>query len=296
VKEKGIKLPKHVKIVEVGPRDGLQNESKIVPAKDKIEFINKLTDTGLSVVETTSFVSAKWIPQMGDNEEVYKGITKKPGVSYPVLVPNTQGLKKALAVGVKEIAVFGGASETFSKKNINCSIDESLAKFKEVVDEAKKNDLKIRGYVSCVMGCPYEGEIDPAKVNYVSQKLYDMGCYEISLGDTIGVGTPEKTRKLFQAITGIPKEKLAAHFHDTFDRAIDNLLVALEEGVSVMDSSVAGLGGCPYAKKRVGNVCTENVVYTLHQLGIDTGVDLNQLKIVGEKISKDLDRESNSII
>jgi len=287
-----IAIPSFVKVVEVGPRDGLQNEKTIIPTPTKIEFINRLSDTGLKVIESTSFVSPKWVPQMGDNAEVFKGITKKPGVSYPVLVPNVKGLEKAVEVGVKEIAVFGAASETFSQKNINCSIDESLKRFQEVFDAAKKHNLKIRGYVSCVLGCPYEGDIAPEKVNYVAEKLYEMGCYEISLGDTIGVGTPEKTHKLFQTIKNIPKENLAAHFHDTYDKAIENLLAALEEGISIIDSSVAGLGGCPYAKKNAGNVCTENVLYMLKEIGVETGVDLNKVKEIGKWMSQEIKREN----
>lgn len=289
-------IPKFVKIVEVGPRDGLQNEATIVPTETKIDFINKLSECGLQTIETTSFVSPKWVPQMGDGFDVYTKINKKPGVSYTTLVPNPKGLESALKAGVKEIAVFGAASETFSKKNINCSIAESLGRFKDVIDVAKGNGIRIRGYVSCVMGCPYEGPISPTKVDEVAGAMYQMGCYEISLGDTIGIGTPELTRALFDGVKSVPRDKLAAHFHDTYDRAIENLLVALEYGVSVIDSSVAGLGGCPYAKKSTGNVCTENVVYTLKQLGIDTGIDLPKLAEAGNFISTFLKRENNSFV
>jgi len=290
-----INIPKFVKVVEVGPRDGLQNQKQIVPTPTKIDFINRLTDSGLKVVECTSFVSPKWVPQMGDNAEVFQKINKKAGVSYPVLVPNVKGLETALKVGVQEVAVFGAASETFSQKNINCSIEESLKRFQDVVDAAKDHNLKIRGYVSCVMGCPYEGDVAPEKVNWVAEKLYEMGCYEISLGDTIGVGTPEKTHKLFQAIKNIPKEKLAAHFHDTYDKAVENLLAALEEGVSVIDSSVAGLGGCPYAKSDAGNVCTENVLYMLEQVGVETGVNRQKVKEIGDWISKEINRNNLAV-
>jgi hydroxymethylglutaryl-CoA lyase len=296
VKKNNIQLPNFVKIVEVGPRDGLQNEKQIVPTPKKIEFINKLTDAGFKAIECTSFVSPKWVPQMGDNSEVFLGIKKKDGVSYPVLVPNVKGLETAVKVGVKEIAVFGAASESFSKKNINCSIEESFDRFKAVIDEAKKHNLKIRGYVSCVMGCPYEGDVDPEKVNLVAERLYQMGCYEISLGDTIGVGTPEKTHKMFRAIKNIPKENLAAHFHDTYDKAVENLMAALEEGISIMDSSTAGLGGCPYAGKAAGNVCTENVLYMLKELGIETGVDIKKVQEAGNWISNETKRQNLSLL
>ncbi|KAL4481154.1 hypothetical protein ABPG72_015109 [Tetrahymena utriculariae] len=297
VKQNNIKLPKLVKVVEVGPRDGLQNEATLLPAMDKIDLINRLSDCGLRTVETTSFVSPKWVPQMGDNMEVFAGIKKYPNVSYPCLVPNVKGLEQALKVGVKEIAVFGAASESFTQKNINCSIAESLERFRAVIDEAKKHNLLVRGYVSTVMGCPYQGDVDPEKVAEVSKILYDMGCYEISLGDTIGIGTPEKTDKMLAAVKKqVPVEKLAAHFHDTFDKAISNILVALEHGVSVVDSSIAGLGGCPYAKKQAGNVCTENVVYALHTLGIETGIDLLKLKQIGSDITTKLKRENMCLL
>lgn len=290
-----MKLPKKVKMVEVSPRDGLQNEPKIVPASIKIDFINQLAETGLSVIETTSFVSAKWIPQLADNYQVLTGINFKPGVSYPVLVPNMQGFEAALAAGAKEIAVFGAASETFSQKNINCSIAESLQRFAEVISAAKKHRIKVRGYVSCALGCPYEGEIKPSAVATVAEKLFELGCYEISLGDTIGVGTPKKAQDMVMAVAKkIPIKFLAAHFHDTYGQALANLLAVLECGIAVVDSSVAGLGGCPYAKGATGNVASEDVLYMLNGLGIVTGVDLNKLIAVGNFISHFLGRQSRS--
>jgi hydroxymethylglutaryl-CoA lyase len=270
---KAASFPKQVKIVEVSPRDGLQNEKEIVPAESKIQLINKLSNTGLKVVEATSFVSPKWVPQMADASEVMKGITRMNGVSYPVLTPNIKGLEAAMRAGAEEVSVFGAASESFTKKNINCTIDESLDRFEKVVKVAVEAGLKVRGYVSCVMGCPYEGDINPKVVQFVSRRLFDMGCYEISLGDTIGVGTMEKTIAMLDAID-IPIACVAAHFHNTYDRAIENLVVALAKGVSVIDSSVAGIGGCPYAKGASGNVATEDVVYMLDLLGVEHGVDL----------------------
>ncbi|KRX00174.1 hypothetical protein PPERSA_10673 [Pseudocohnilembus persalinus] len=294
VQQNNIQLPRNVKIVELGPRDGLQNEKTIVSPNDKIDFINRLNDCGFQSIEVTSFVSPKWVPQMADNKEVYSKIKKLQNVNYPVLVPNLKGLEQALEVGVKEIAVFSAASEGFTKKNINCTIEESLQKFQEIFTFCKDKNIKIRGYVSTVMGCPYDGDVNPEKVKFVSDKLFEMGCYEVSLGDTIGVGTPEKTQKLFNVFPH--RENLAAHFHDTYDKAIPNLLVALENGISVIDSSVGGLGGCPYAKTSAGNVCTENVVYTLHELGIETGIDLKKLAQVGEQITKKLGRENMSVV
>ncbi|KAJ1952461.1 hypothetical protein IWQ62_006216, partial [Dispira parvispora] len=267
-----------VKIVEVGPRDGLQNEKKVVDTAVKVDLINRLAATGLSVVEATSFVSPKWVPQMADASEVMTRINRQPGVNYPVLTPNLKGFQSALAVGAKEVAIFGAASEGFSRKNINCSIEESLQRFQVVMEEAKKHDIPVRGYVSCVLGCPYDKDIAPTEVARVSKMLYDMGCYEISLGDTIGVGTPESMRRMLEeVIRVIPVEKLAVHCHDTYGRALENIEEALQHGVRVVDSSVAGLGGCPYAKGATGNVATEDVVYRLHQLGYTTGVDLNEL-------------------
>jgi len=287
-------LPKRVKIVEVGPRDGLQNEKTVVPTEVKIALIDKLSETGLQVVETTAFVSPKWVPQMADHVEVSKGISKKKGVSYPALVPNMQGLEKALATGVvDEIAVFGSASEAFSKKNINCTIEESFERFKPVVEEAKKKAVKIRGYVSCVIADPYTGLVEPKQVGYVSKRLYEMGCYEISLGDTTGVGTPGHTYKMLEAVLKeIPASKLAVHFHDTYGQSLANIYVALQAGISVIDSSVAGLGGCPYAKGATGNVPTEDVLYMLQGLGIDTGVDLDKVIDIGQWISRQLGKSA----
>ncbi len=284
-------LPANVKIVEVGVRDGLQNEKQHVDLPTKLQLIHLLEETGLKTIEAGAFVSPKWVPQMADTGDLLRMLTPKPGVSYPVLVPNITGLEKALEHGVKEIAVFGAASESFSKKNINCSIAESLARFQPVCEAAASADIKIRGYVSCVLGCPYEGEIAPENVREVAAKLYAMGCYEISLGDTIGTGTPLKTQKMLEAVsTAVPKEKLAVHFHDTYGQALANILVALDNGISVIDSAVAGLGGCPYAKGASGNVATEDVVYMLDGMGIETGVDLALLHKAGAFITKTLGR------
>jgi len=284
-------LPTYVKIVDVGPRDGLQNEKTIVPTDVKVELINRLSEAGLPVVEAGSFVSPKWVPQMADSAEVMGLITRKNGVSYPVLTPNLKGFDGAMSVEAKEVAIFGAASESFSQKNINCSIEESLERFLPVVDAAKKANIKVRGYVSCVVGCPYEGDIDAGKVAEVSAKLFEMGCYEISLGDTVGVGTPGKVQTMLRAVSAhVPMEKLAVHFHDTYGQALANIYGALELGVSVVDSSVAGLGGCPYAKGASGNVATEDVVYMLNGLGIESGVDLTKLCEAGRFISQALGR------
>jgi len=288
-------LPQQVKIVEVGPRDGLQNESTSVPVNIKIELIEKLVDAGLSVVESGSFVSPKWIPQMASSAEVYTGILKKNGVSYPMLVPNMKGLESAMQAGVEEIAIFAAASESFSQKNINCSIEDSILRFQQVLTTAHNENIKVRGYLSCVMGCPYEGEIALQKVAEVAQRLYDEGCYEISLGDTIGVGTPVKAKAMVEAVSRIiPIQQLAAHFHDTYGQALANLHSVLECGLSVIDSSVSGLGGCPYAKGASGNVATEDVVYMLHGMDVETGVDIERLIAAGTYISNFLGRESAS--
>lgn len=288
-------LPREVKIVEVGPRDGLQNEPRPVPAAVKIELIERLADAGLKVIEAGAFVSPKWVPQMADSAEVLAGIRRRPGVSYPVLVPNEKGLDAALAAGVEEIAVFGAASEAFSHKNINCSIAESLERFRPVIERASAQGLRVRGYVSCVLGCPYEGAIDPARVADVSARLFELGCYEISLGDTIGVGTPGKARAMIEAVAArVPRERLALHFHDTYGQALANILACLELGVAVVDSSVAGLGGCPYAKGASGNVATEDVVYMLDGLGVMTGADLPGLVRTGAWISTLLGRPNGS--
>lgn len=285
-------FPEQVRIYEVGPRDGLQNEKIILPAAVKIELINRLSETGLTHIEATSFVSPKWVPQMGDAAEVMAGIERKAGVAYPVLVPNEKGMEGALAAGVTEIAVFAAASEGFSQKNINCSITESLERFKPVIGTAQKNNIKVRGYVSCVVGCPYDGAIAPAKVADVSAALHDMGCYEISLGDTIGVGTPNKILDMLNAvISKVPASQLALHCHDTYGQALANIYAGLQAGISVIDSSVAGIGGCPYAKNATGNVATEDVLYMLDGLGIRTGVDIANIIDVAWFISGHLNRK-----
>ena len=278
-------LPKKVRIVEVGPRDGLQNEKMEVPTQVKLELIGRLADAGLAAVEATAFVSPKWIPQMADHTEVLAGIRRKPGVSYPVLTPNLKGFEAARAAGATEVAVFGAASESFSRKNINCTIAESLERFRPVTDAAREAGIKVRGYISCVLGCPYEGEIAPAKVAAVARALHDMGCYEISLGDTIGTGTPGKTQRMIEAVAKrVPVEKLAGHYHDTYGQALANIYASLEMGVATFDSSVAGLGGCPYAKGASGNVATEDVLYMLNGLGIETGIDLDKVVDIGRWI------------
>lgn len=288
-------FPKYIKIVEVSPRDGLQNEPKNLPVTVKIELINRLSVTGLRVIETGSFVSPKWIPQMADSDKVLQGIDQKPGITYPVLVPNLKGFEAALAAGAKEIAIFAAASETFSQKNINCSIAESMNRFNEVMLQAKKNNIDVRGYVSCVLGCPYEGEIKPEAVALVAEQLHSMGCYEISLGDTIGVGTPGKAQQLIEIVTRrVPREYLAVHFHDTYGQALANIFAVLERGIAVVDSSVAGLGGCPYAKGASGNVATEDVIYMLNGLGIQTSVDLDKLIQVGQYICTELEKPVRS--
>lgn len=288
-------LPEKVKIVEVGPRDGLQNEKTLVPAEVKIRLIDMLSEAGLPVVEATSFVSPKWVPQMADQEEVMHGIHRKDGVNYPVLTPNLKGYRAAVNSGAKEVAIFGAASELFSKKNINCSVEESLQRFEEVMKAAKQDGIPVRGYVSCVLGCPYEGKVSAAKVAEVAKRLYSMGCYEISLGDTIGVGTPGGMIEMLEAVKKeVPVQALAVHCHDTYGQALANILVALQNGVSVVDSSVSGLGGCPYAQGASGNVATEDVVYMLHGLGIHTGVDLHKLMDAGSYICRSLNRRTSS--
>lgn len=278
-------LPKKVNIVEVGPRDGLQNEPKNIPTSLKIEFINQLSHTGLKIIEATSFVSPKWVPQMADHSEVMRGITRNPHVRYTALVPNEQGLADAIAAHSEEIAVFTAASETFNQKNINCSIEESLNRIGRVIEIAKKNNIPVRGYISCVLGCPYEGKMTPQPVCYVAEKLIQLGCYQISLGDTIGVGTPNQVQALMDHITQkIPVKKIAVHFHDTYAQALANIYVCLEKGVSTIDSSVAGLGGCPYAPGAGGNVATEDVVYLLNGLGVECGVNLQRLAQAGRLI------------
>lgn len=286
LKRKSFSTDSYVKIVEVGPRDGLQNEKKIIESDTKVAFIDKLSETGLPVIEVTSFVSPKWVPQFKDNSEVMNRIQRKEGVSYPVLVPNIKGFVEAMKVSVEEIAIFGAASEAFTKKNINCSIDESLKRFEDVCDAARKADIKVRGYVSCVVGCPYEGDIDPNVVSYVSNKLVEMGCYEISLGDTIGIGTPQSISEMLSCVMkDIPAPQLAIHCHDTYERALDNITRAVEMGIRVVDSSTGGLGGCPYAKGATGNVATEKVIAMLHEQGMTTGVDVDKIKDIGVWIS-----------
>jgi len=284
-----------VRIVEMGPRDGLQNEPREVPTATKVELIERLADAGLPAVEATAFVSPKWVPQMADHTEVLERIRRKPGVSYPVLTPNLKGFEAARAAGATEVAIFGAASEAFSRKNINCSIAESLERFRPIVSESNKHNIKVRGYVSCVLGCPYEGEVKPARVADVAGALYDMGCYEISLGDTIGVGTPAKTKLMIDACSErVPVANLAGHYHDTYGQALANTYASLELGLRTFDASIAGLGGCPYAKGASGNVATEDVVYLLHGLGLQTGISLDALVEIGAWISGVLGRDYGS--
>ncbi|GAB2994684.1 hydroxymethylglutaryl-CoA lyase [Psychrosphaera aestuarii] len=287
-------FPDKVKIVEVGPRDGLQNEVP-VSIEDKVTLINELSETGLSVIEAGSFVSPKWVPQMAGSAEIYSMIDQVDGINYPALTPNMKGYEAAVAAGVKEVAIFGAASEAFSQKNINCSIEESLARFQPIMERAQQDGVRVRGYVSCVLGCPYEGEVDVEKVVEVARTLYEMGCYEISLGDTIGVGTPEKAKLMLASVAqAVPMECLAIHFHDTYGQALANIYACLELGVSVIDSAVAGLGGCPYAKGASGNVASEDVVYMLNGLGIEHGVDLTKLAKAGKTICTALGKSGNS--
>ena len=288
-------LPSHVRLVEVGPRDGLQNEARPISVADKVQLVDALTHAGLSYIEVGSFVSPKWVPQMAGSADVFAQIQRKPGVTYGALAPNVRGFEDALAAGVKEVAVFAAASEAFSQRNINCSINESLERFAPIMAAAKQHGVSVRGYVSCVLGCPYEGEIAPQQVAAVARELYAMGCYEVSLGDTIGTGTAGATRRLFEVVGAqVPRDRLAGHFHDTYGQAIANIYASLLEGINVFDSSIAGLGGCPYAKGASGNVATEDVVYLLNGLGIDTGIDLDALIRAGEQISQVLGRPSGS--
>lgn len=288
-------FPQHVRLVEVGPRDGLQNEPEPISTATKLELIDRLGAAGLSYIEAASFVSPKWVPQMADHREVMQNLARLDGVTYAALTPNLKGLEAALECGVEEVAVFGAASEAFSQKNINCSVAESLARFEPVLERAQAAGVRVRGYVSTVLGCPYEGEIAPAKVAEVSKALYEMGCYEVSLGDTIGVGTPLKAKRMLEAVSReVPMDKLAAHFHDTYGQALANLYAVLEEGIAVVDSSVAGLGGCPYAKGASGNVASEDVVYLLNGLGIETGIDLDALAATGTWITQAIGRPNRS--
>jgi isopropylmalate/homocitrate/citramalate synthase len=286
-----MQLPDKVKIVEVGPRDGLQNEPGEVPTAAKVDLIDRLSASGLAAVEAGAFVSPKWVPQMADSAEVLDRIARRAGVSYPVLVPNEKGLDRALEAGVEEIAVFGAASETFSRRNINCSIAESLDRFRPVARRALDAGVRVRGYVSCVLGCPYQGEVPASAVAEVSAALADMGCYEVSLGDTIGVGTPRKAQALFETVAAVvPMERLAGHFHDTYGQALANILAAMELGVATFDSAVAGLGGCPYARGASGNVATEDLLYLLDGLGVQTGVDLDAVAAAGRFVTGVLGR------
>jgi isopropylmalate/homocitrate/citramalate synthase len=287
--------PSNVKLVEVGPRDGLQNEPDPIPTDTKRELIHRLADAGLPVVEATSFVSPKWIPQLGDAADLFPSIERKAGTAYPVLVPNMKGMERAVAAGVEEIAVFTAASESFNRKNINASIAESLERFEPVMAMARDKGIRVRGYVSCVLGCPYEGHIEPEAVAEVSEKLIGMGCYEVSLGDTIGSGTPLKARRMLETVADrLPMEQLAIHFHDTRGQALANIQACLELGVATVDASVAGLGGCPYADGASGNVATEDVVFMMEGMGIRTGVDLEKLHATAVWISHELGREPAS--
>jgi len=285
----------HVRIVEVGARDGLQNEKTLLPADVKIALIDRLSYTGLSTIEATSFVSPKWVPQLADAAEVFRGIRKVPGVSYPVLVPNEQGYLRAREVDAREVAVFTAASEAFSQKNTNASIDESIARFVAVIEHAQADEVKVRGYISTVLGCPYQGDVPVKDVVRVARRMYELGCYEISLGDTIGVGTPAKARAMLHAVAQeVPISALAVHFHDTYGQALANILACLEEGVRVVDSSVSGTGGCPYAKGATGNVASEDVVYMLHGMGMTTGIDLDLLVATGAWLAAQLHKETAS--
>jgi hydroxymethylglutaryl-CoA lyase len=288
-------LPARVRIVEVGPRDGLQNEKAMVPTAAKIELVDRLSATGLQSIEATSFVSPKWVPQLADAAEVFAGITRRPGVSYPVLVPNLQGYERALAAGAREVAVFTAASEAFNLKNTNAGIDASLERFAPVLERARADGVRVRGYVSTVLGCPYQGEVPLADVVRVARALHAMGCYEVSLGDTIGVGTPVRARDMLRAVAAeVPMAALAVHFHDTWGQALANVLACLEEGVTVVDSAVAGAGGCPYARGASGNLASEDLVYMLHGMGIHTGVDLDLLADTGRWLAGLLGRETGS--
>ncbi|WPP01506.1 hydroxymethylglutaryl-CoA lyase [Pseudomonas sp. HR96] len=288
-------LPAHVRLVEVGPRDGLQNEARVIAVADKVRLVDDLGDAGLGAIEVGSFVSPRWVPQMAGSAEVFAAIRRAPGVTYSALTPNLQGFEQAMAAGVREVAVFAAASEAFSQRNINCSIAASLQRFEPVLHAARAQGVAVRGYVSCVLGCPYEGEIDPQQVAAVAGQLYDMGCYEISLGDTIGVGTAGSTRHLLEVVARrVPRAQLAGHFHDTYGQALANVYASLLEGIAVFDSSVAGLGGCPYAKGATGNLASEDLVYLLHGLGIHTGIDLPLLAAAGQRISAVLERRNGS--
>ncbi|MFV9657367.1 hydroxymethylglutaryl-CoA lyase [Pseudomonas sp. NY15366] len=288
-------LPQSVRLVEVGPRDGLQNEKQPISVADKVRLVDELSAAGLRYIEVGSFVSPKWVPQMAGSAEVFAGIQRQPGITYAALTPNLKGFEAALEARVEEVAVFAAASEAFSQKNINCSIAESLERFVPLLEAAKAASVRVRGYVSCVLGCPYDGEIDPEQVASVARELHAMGCYEVSLGDTIGTGTAGKTRTLFEVVArDVPRERLAGHFHDTYGQALANIYASLLEGISVFDSSVAGLGGCPYAKGATGNVASEDVLYLLQGLGIDTGIDMDKLIAAGQGICEVLGKANGS--
>lgn len=288
-------LPEKVRQVEVGPRDGLQNEAQPISVADKVRLVDDLSAAGLGYIEVGSFVSPKWVPQMAGSAEVFAAISQRPGVTYAALAPNLRGFEDALAAGVKEVAVFAAASEAFSQRNINCSISESLNRFEPIMEAARSHGVRVRGYVSCVLGCPYEGKVSAEQVAPVAKALHDMGCYEVSLGDTIGTGTAGDTRRLFEVVSAlVPRAQLAGHFHDTYGQALANVYASLLEGISVFDSSVAGLGGCPYAKGATGNIATEDVLYLLQGLGIETGIDLDALIAAGQRISQVLGRANGS--
>lgn len=288
-------LPEKVRLVEVGPRDGLQNEAQPISVADKVRLVDDLTAAGLAYIEVGSFVSPKWVPQMAGSAEVFASIDQRPGVTYAALAPNLRGFEDAAAAGVKEVAVFAAASEAFSQRNINCSISQSLERFEPIIEAARAQGVRVRGYVSCVLGCPYEGPVRAEQVLPVARALHQMGCYEVSLGDTIGTGTAGDVRRLFEVIAAhVPRAQLAGHFHDTYGQALANVYASLLEGISTFDSSVAGLGGCPYAKGATGNVATEDVVYLLDGLGIETGIDLERLIEAGQRISTVLGRANGS--
>ncbi|WP_337058562.1 hydroxymethylglutaryl-CoA lyase [Pseudomonas sp. USHLN015] len=288
-------IPKKVRLVEVGPRDGLQNEKQPISVADKVRLVDDLSAAGLGYIEVGSFVSPKWVPQMAGSTEVFAGITYRPGVTYAALAPNMKGFEAALEAGVKEVAVFAAASEAFSQKNINCSIAESLERFVPLMDAARANGIRVRGYISCVLGCPYEGEVPAEQVAAIAAQLDAMGCYEVSLGDTIGTGTAGATRQLFEVVGArVPRERLAGHFHDTYGQAVANVHAGLLEGIAVFDSSVAGLGGCPYAKGATGNVATEDLLYLMNGMGIETGIDMDRLVDAGQRICAVLGKENGS--
>lgn len=289
--------PSFVKVVEVGPRDGLQNEKAALSVEDKVRLVDNLTGTGLSYIETGSFVSPKWVPQMANSDEVFKGITRRESVTYAALTPNLKGYEMAKACNADEVAVFAAASEGFSQKNINCSIAESIERFAELTEQARQNNIPVRGYVSCVFACPYDGETDTATVIDTCRKLFELGCYEVSLGDTTGVGTAYKTARLLKALSmEFAPETLALHLHNTYGQALANVYAGLEAGIRVFDASVAGLGGCPYAKGASGNLATEDLVYLLNESGFETGIDLEKLVNAGDEICRILKRDNQSAV